>query len=33
MRAGRKADLNTKGLIFEAIVMVRRRNGCFEVEE
>jgi hypothetical protein len=33
MRAGRKVDRNIKGVIFEAIVAVRRRNGSFEVEE
>lgn len=32
MRAGRKADLNRKGVSLDAIVAVRRRNGCLEVE-
>lgn len=32
IRAGRKAVRNTKGAIFDAIVTVRGRNGCCEVE-
>jgi hypothetical protein len=28
IRAGRKADLKMYGVIFDAIVVVWRRNGC-----
>ena len=32
IRAGRNAERNTYGVIFDAIVAVGRRNGCLEVE-
>lgn len=32
MRAGRKANRNTKGVILDAIVAVVRRNGDLKVE-
>jgi len=32
IRAGRKADRQTKGVILDAIVAVRRRNGLSEDE-
>ena len=32
MRAGRTADRNRYGVSLDAIVVVRRRNGCVEIE-
>jgi hypothetical protein len=33
IRAGRKADRNTNGIVLDAIVAVRRRNGCNGIED